>query len=43
MPSIEEKIENIAKEQLKKCRTFTKTESINAETDDAENHECLRI
>lgn len=35
MPSIEEKIENIAKEQLKKCRTFTKTESINTEIDDA--------
>lgn len=35
MPSIEEKIENIAKEQLKKCRTFTKTESVNAEIDDA--------
>lgn len=35
MPSIEEKIENIAKEQLKKCRTFTKTESINTEINDA--------
>ena len=43
MPGIEEKIENIAKKQLKKCRTFTKTESVNAEIDDAENHKGLRV
>lgn len=35
MKSIEEKIEDIAKAQLKDCKTYTKTESINPEIDEA--------
>ena len=35
MKSIEEKIEDIAKAQLKDCKAYTKTESINPEIDEA--------